>query len=180
MSRVGLKPIPLPNGVEVQVDSQEVTVKGPKGTLAQRISPAIHIDVSADSVRVQRSSDARQHRALHGLTRALINNMVVGVTEGFERILEIQGVGYRVQKTEQGITLQVGYTHLVEITPMPGLLLEVEGNNRIIVRGINKETVGEMAARIRRVRPPDSYKGKGIRYAGEIVRLKPGKSAGRN
>lgn len=180
MSRVGLKPIPVPNGVEVQVDSQEVTVKGPKGTLAQRISPAMHIDVSSDFVRVQRPSDQRHHRALHGLTRALINNMVVGVTEGFERTLEIQGVGYRVQKTEQGITLQVGYTHTVEITPLPGLLLEVEGNNRIIVRGISKENVGEMAARIRRVRPPDSYKGKGIRYAGEVVRLKPGKSAGRN
>ena len=179
MSRVGRKPISIPSGVEVQVADGTVTVKGPGGTLGQTLPADMRVQVTEGLLTVERPSDQRRHRALHGLTRALLANMVTGVTQGFQINLELQGVGYRVQKTGQGITLQVGYSHLVEVQPLPGVTLEVEGNNRIHVQGIDKQQVGEVAARIRRVRPPDSYKGKGIRYAGEAVRLKPGKSAGR-
>ena len=179
MSRVGRKPISIPSGVEVQVADGTVTVKGPGGTLGQALPADMRVQVTEGLLTVERPSDQRRHRALHGLTRALLANMVTGVTQGFQINLELQGVGYRVQKTGQGITLQVGYSHLVEVQPLPGVTLEVEGNNRIHVQGIDKQQVGEVAARIRRVRPPDSYKGKGIRYAGEAVRLKPGKSAGR-
>lgn len=179
MSRIGRKPIPLPPGVQVQVSDGQVTVKGPKGTLTLAVPPGIQVGVSEGVVTVARPSDERQHRALHGLTRALLHNMVAGVSQGFERVLEVHGVGYRVQKSGSGIVLQVGYSHPVEVQPLPGVTLEIEGTNRIFVRGPDKQAVGEMAARIRGVRRPDSYKGKGIRYAGEVVHLKPGKSAGR-
>lgn len=179
MSRVGQKLIPIPSGVEVQVAESTVTMKGPQGTLGQAVHADMRVQISDGQLTVARPSDQRRHRALHGLTRALLANMVTGVTQGFQITLELQGVGYRVQKAGQGITLQVGYSHTVEVQPLPGVTLEVEGNNRIHVRGIDKQRVGEMSARIRRVRPPDAYKGKGIRYAGEVVRLKPGKSAGR-
>ena len=177
MSRIGRMPITLPAGVSVDAVPGEVTVRGPGGTLQQRVHPGLRVLQEESQVRVERPNDSRQFRSLHGLTRALIANMVTGVNEGFTRSLEL--VGYRVQQTGEGITLQVGYSHTVEMQPMEGVRLEVEGNNRIHVRGPDKQVVGEMAARIRRVRPPDAYKGKGVRYLGEVLRLKPGKSAAR-
>ena len=177
MSRVGKKPIPIPAGVSVEVGGGEVAVKGPKGELRQAVNPAIVVRETDGHVVVERPSDQRQHRALHGLTRALIANMVSGVSDGFTRSLEL--VGYRVQAQGRGLNMQLGFSHPVVVEPMDGVELEVEGNNRIHVRGTDKQIVGEQAARIRRLRPPDAYKGKGVRYAGEQVRLKPGKSAGK-
>jgi large subunit ribosomal protein L6 len=177
MSRVGRKPITVPAGVTVTVDNGEVTVKGPKGELYQRFSPDIVITLEENTLMVSRPSDSREHRAMHGLTRALLANMVEGVSNGFERGLEVVGVGYRVEKAEEQLVLRVGYSHPVRVLPMPGVSLAVEGINRIKVTGISKEIVGEMAARIRAIRPPDKYKGKGIKYAGEQVHLKPGKAA---
>jgi large subunit ribosomal protein L6 len=177
MSRVGRVPITVPAGVSVELAPGEVTVRGSGGTLQQQVHPDLRIVIEEGEVRVERPNDSRQFRSLHGLTRTLIANMVTGVSEGFTRSLEL--VGYRVLQTGTGITLQVGYSHTVEVQPMEGVSLEVEGNNRIHVRGADKQVVGEMAARIRRVRRPDAYKGKGVRYLGEVLRLKPGKSAAR-
>ncbi len=179
MSRIGRVPIPLTDGVTVSVEPGLVTVKGPRGELQQAISPDMTVEVVSGTATVSRPSDARQHRALHGLTRSLVANMVAGVTEGFQKTLELVGVGYRAQQSEQEIVLQVGYSHPVVVKPLSGTALEVEGNNRIHVRGSDKQRVGEMAAQIRKVRRPNAYTGKGVRYAGEHVRLKPGKSAGR-
>ena len=179
MSRVGNRPIQLPAGVEVGVDVGTVVVKGDRGTLTQDFSPDISIIQEGDVLRVTRPTDQREHRAFHGLTRALLYNMVVGVSEGYRRSLELVGAGYRVQQSGDNVILQVGYSHPVEIEPLPGLTLTVEGNNRVHVEGIDKQVVGEMAAQIRRVRKPNAYTGKGIRYAGERVRVKPGKAAGR-
>ena len=176
MSRVGKRPITVPPGVAVNMADNEVTIKGPKGELHRRFNPAISITLADENLLVSRPSESKQHRSLHGLTRALLANMVEGVTNGFEKILEIVGVGYRVEKTEDGLLLRVGYSHTVPISPLPGVSLTAEGANRIKVSGISKEAVGEMAAKIRAVRPPDSYKGKGIRYAGEVIRLKAGKA----
>jgi len=176
MSRIGRMPIPLPSGVKVSIEKGEVTVNGPKGELRRSIHPDMIITQDNDNLTVSRPSDGREHRSLHGLTRTLLANMVQGVTGGFEKGLEIVGVGYRAEKDGDNVVLRIGFSHTVEITPMPGVSLDVEGGNRIKVSGIEKEMVGEMAARIRAVRPPDSYKGKGIRYAGEVVRLKPGKA----
>jgi len=177
VSRVGKKPIPIPSGVTVDIAEGAVTIQGVKGLLSQTFNPDIVIRVEEGNILVERQDDQRDHRALHGLTRALIANMVTGVSDGFTKTLEI--VGYRCQQSGSGVILQVGYSHEVQMAPLDGVQLEVEGNNRIHVRGSDKQLVGEMAAQIRKVRPPDSYKGKGIRYANEIVRLKPGKSAGR-
>ena len=179
MSRVGNKPIPVPTGVEVGVDEGTVVVKGSRGTLTQSFNPDISISQEGDFLRVARPTDQREHRAFHGLTRALLSNMVIGVSEGYRRSLELVGAGYRVQQSGDNVVLQVGYSHPVEIIPLPGLTLTVEGNNRVHVEGIDKQAVGEMAAQIRRVRRPNAYTGKGIRYAGERVRVKPGKAAGR-
>ena len=179
MSRIGQSPIPLPNGVTVTVELGIVIVNGPRGELSQHINSDIAISVSGSEVNVSRPSDSRQHRALHGLTRSLIANMVTGVTEGFQKTLDLVGVGYRVQQSGQDIVLQVGFSHLVNIKPLSGVTLEVEGNNRIHVKGNDKQAVGQLAAQIRLVRRPNAYTGKGIRYAGETVRLKPGKSAAR-
>ncbi|MBI2873203.1 MAG: 50S ribosomal protein L6 [Chloroflexi bacterium] len=179
MSRVGTKPIPVPPEVKVEVRDGEVAVTGPKGTLSERVHQEMRVRLEEGWLLVERPTDERKHRALHGLTRALLANMVTGVTKGYEKTLEIVGVGYRVQKSGQAIALQVGFSRPVEVQPTQGLTLDVEGNNRILVKGISKQQVGDMAARIRRIRPPDSYKGKGIRYLGEVVHLKPGKSAGR-
>lgn len=176
MSRVGKKPIVVPAGVKVNIDNGEVTVKGPKGELSQRFHPDIAIEQQADSLLVTRPSDSKEHRSLHGLTRALLANMVEGVSQGFERYLEIVGVGYRAEAAGDKLVIRVGYSHPVTVTPLPGVTLTAEGANRIKVSGISKEAVGEMAAEIRAIRPPDVYKGKGIRYAGEVVRLKPGKA----
>jgi len=175
MSRVGEMPITVPSGVTVSIKKDQVTVTGPKGELSRAISPDIAIDQQDNTLTVSRPSDNKEHRSLHGLTRSLVANMVEGVSSGFDKYLEIVGVGYRAEKTGDKLTFRVGYSHLVEVSPLPGVSFAVEGN-RVKVSGIDKEVVGEMAARIRKIRPPDSYKGKGIRYAGEIVRLKPGKA----
>jgi large subunit ribosomal protein L6 len=176
MSRVGKKPIVLPAGVEVKIDDDTVTVKGPKGELSQCFNPDINIEQQGDSLVVTRPSDGKEHRSLHGLTRALLANMVEGVSKGFDRYLDIVGVGYRAEVTGDNLLLRIGYSHPVNIVPLPGVSLGTEGNSRIKVSGISKEAVGEMAAEIRAIRPPDAYKGKGIRYAGEVVHLKPGKA----
>jgi large subunit ribosomal protein L6 len=176
MSRVGLMPIAVPPGVVVNIKGGEVTVTGPKGELRRQFNPEISITLDDNTLKVSRPSDSRQHRSLHGLTRSLLANMVKGVSRGFEKELEIVGVGYRAEKSGDKLVLRVGYSHLVEVSPLPGVSLAVEGANKIKVMGIDKETVGQMAAEIRAVRPPDAYKGKGIRYAGEVVRLKAGKT----
>ncbi len=176
MSRVGRMPITVPPVVAVSIENSEVTVTGPKGELRRCLSPDISITQHNNSLIVSRPSDSKVHRSLHGLTRTLLANMVEGVTKGFEKNLEIVGVGYRAEKVGDKLVVRVGYSHLVEVLPLPGVSLAVEGTNRIKVTGVSKEVVGEMAAKIRAIRPPDAYKGKGIRYAGELVRLKPGKA----
>lgn len=178
-SRVGRKPIPIPAGIEVQVLWNGVTVKGPMGTLTQIYHPEVKVRIADGEVLVERMSERKFHRSLHGLTRSLIANAITGVTEGYSKTMELMGVGYRVQQTGDGITLSVGYSHTVEIPPIEGVTLEVEGNNRVHVRGIDKQKVGALAAQIRKVRKPNAYKEKGIRYAGEVLRYKPGKSAAR-
>jgi len=176
MSRIGRMPITVPQGVTVSIKGDKVTVTGPKGELSRRLNSDISITQQDNSLTVSRPSDSRVHRSLHGLTRSLLANMVEGVSSGFEKGLEIVGVGYRAEKVGDKLTIRVGHSHPVEVTPLPGVSLDTEGTNRIKVTGINKEVVGEMAARIRAIRPPDAYKGKGIRYGGELVRLKPGKA----
>jgi large subunit ribosomal protein L6 len=176
MSRIGLLPIAIPQGTEVKIDGSEVVVRGSKGELRRRFHSAISIALKDGCLIVTRPSDSKTHRSLHGLTRSLLANMVTGVSEGFEKILEINGVGYRAQKTGDKLVLQVGYANTVEFVPPPGISITVEGTNRIRVTGIDKEVVGETAAKIRAIRPTDSYKGKGIKYFGEELRLKPGKS----
>jgi large subunit ribosomal protein L6 len=179
MSRVGKKLIQIPSGVEIAIEGSTVVVKGGRGTLTQSFSPDMSIFMEEGALRVTRATDERNHRALHGLTGALLSNMVVGVSEGYRRSLELVGAGYRAQQSGETVILQVGYSHPVEITPLPKVTLTVEGTNRVHVEGIDKQAVGEMAARIRRVRRPNAYTGKGIRFTGERVRLKPGKAAGR-
>lgn len=176
MSRVGKMPITVPPGTVVTIKQDEVTVSGPKGELSRRFSPDMSITLENDSLIVSRPSDSREHRSMHGLTRTLLANMVEGVANGWEKTLEIVGVGYRAEKVGDKLVINVGFSHPVEVTPLPGVSLAVEGASRIKVSGISKEVVGEMAAEIRAIRPPDAYKGKGIRYAGESVRLKAGKA----
>lgn len=175
MSRIGKQAIPLPAGVDVRIEGADVTVTGPLGTLSRSFHPDMSIRRDNGSVAVERPSDSGQHKALHGLTRSLLNNMVAGVSAGFEKTLDLVGVGYRVAQTGEGITLSVMLSHTVTVNPPPGVALVVEGNNRIRVRGIDKQAVGQVAADIRKARPPNIYTGKGIRYSNEIVRLKPGK-----
>ncbi|GLB61369.1 50S ribosomal protein L6 [Cytobacillus sp. NCCP-133] len=176
MSRIGKKPIEIPSGVTVTMDNNTVTVKGPKGELTRSFNPDIEIKVEENVINVSRPSEAKEHRALHGTTRALLANMVEGVSKGFERGLELIGVGYRAQKQGKKLVLNVGYSHPVEIEPEEGIEVEVPSNTKIIVKGTNKERVGALAANIREVRPPEPYKGKGIRYEGEYVRRKEGKT----
>ncbi len=176
MSRVGQMPITVPQGVAVSIRKGEVAVTGPKGELHRSFNPDMSITLADNSLLVARPSDSRIHRSLHGLTRSLLANMVEGVSKGFEKVLEIVGVGFRVEKAGDNLVLRVGFSNLVKVSPMPGVSLNVEGSTRIKVTGIDKEVVGEMAARIRAIRPPDAYKGKGIRYTGESVRLKAGKA----
>lgn len=176
MSRIGKALIDVPPGVVVNIKGNAVTITGPKGELCRLFSPDMSITLDDNTLIVSRPSDSRQHRSLHGLTRSLLANMVKGVSQGFEKELEIVGVGYRAEKSGDKLVLRVGYSHMVEISPPPGVSLAVEGTNKIRVTGIDKEAVGQMAAEIRAVRPPDAYKGKGIRYAGETVRLKAGKA----
>jgi large subunit ribosomal protein L6 len=177
MSRIGKQPISVPDGVSVEIAHELVKVKGPKGELSERISPELTVEQAEGTVLVRRPSDRGQHRALHGLTRTLIANMVTGVTEGFEKRLEIQGVGYRAQIKGKGIELALGYSHPVPIDAPEGIQFEVPQPTEVIVRGISKQVVGETAARIRKQRPPEPYKGKGIRYKDEYVARKVGKRA---
>ncbi len=177
MSRIGKQPIPIPKGVQVTVAAgNEVTVKGPNGELKDTFSPDLTISVEEGQVLVSRPSDVRQHRALHGLTRSLLANMVTGVTEGFSKRLEIQGVGYRAEKQGNGLLLRLGFSHPVVVEPRPGITLEVEGTTNVIIKGADKQAVGQTAAEIRKLRKVEPYRGKGVRYAGEIVRRKAGKS----
>ena len=176
MSRVGKKPVEIPAGVTVTAVNGLVTVKGPKGELSRTFNPDITIVIEENVVNVSRPSDIKEHRALHGTTRALISNMVEGVSKGFERNLELIGVGYRAQKQGKKLVLNVGYSHPVEIEPEEGIEIEVPANTKISVKGADKERVGALAANIRGVRPPEPYKGKGIRYEGEFVRRKEGKT----
>ena len=177
MSRIGKKPIAVPDGVEIDVKPGFVSVKGPKGELRQALSPDMTVSQDNGTLTVERPTDRGEHRALHGLTRSLIANMVEGVTDGFEKRLEIQGVGYRARLQGKALELSVGYSHAISVTAPEGIEFEVPTPTQVIVRGIDKQLVGEMAARIRRTRPPEPYKGKGIRYAGEHVRRKVGKRA---
>ncbi|KPB03607.1 MULTISPECIES: 50S ribosomal protein L6 [unclassified Bacillus (in: firmicutes)] len=177
MSRVGKKPIEIPTGVTITNDNNTVTVKGPKGELTRTFSQDMAITVEENVLTVVRPSESKEHRTIHGTTRALLNNMVQGVTTGFERGLELIGVGYRASKQGNKLVLNVGYSHPVEITPEQGIEVEVPANTKIVIKGIDKERVGALAANIRDVRPPEPYKGKGIRYEGEQVRRKEGKTA---
>lgn len=176
MSRVGRMPVAIPAGVTITIDGSNVTVKGPKGELNRTIHGDIKVEQVDDTLVVTRPTDKKEHRALHGLTRSLINNMVVGVSAGYEKRLEINGVGYRAAKQGKKLTLNLGYSHPVEMEDPAGIETEVEGNNKIIVRGIDKEKVGEHAANIRKKRQPEPYKGKGIKYADERIRRKEGKT----
>jgi large subunit ribosomal protein L6 len=177
MSRIGRMPVSIPEGVSVDVQKNSVVVKGPKGEISRTFDPAMQIKLEDNTIVVQRPTDHRRHRSLHGLTRALLYNMVLGVSQGFARRLEIQGVGYRAEMQGKNLVLNVGYSHPVVIEPPDGISFEVEkGYRELTVLGADKEMVGEVAARIRRVRPPEPYKGKGIRYSGEYVRRKAGKA----
>ena len=176
MSRIGKLPIPIPTGVTVDISGGSVTVKGPKGQLSRSVPAEMRVAMEGSNLVVTRPSDSNKHRAYHGLTRSLLANMVQGVSKGFEKTLDIVGVGYRAEKTGDKLMLRLGLSHQVEVKPMPGITLGVEGNNKIKVSGINKEDVGQMAAKIRALRVPDHFKGKGIRYTGERVRIKPGKA----
>jgi large subunit ribosomal protein L6 len=177
MSRIGRQPITVPEGVTIDVKPGLVSVKGPKGELSQAVSQDMKVTQSDGTVTVERPTDRGEHRALHGLTRSLIANMVQGVTDGYEKRLEIQGVGFRARLQGKALELSVGYSHSVSVTAPEGIEFEVPVPTQVIVRGIDKQLVGEMAARIRRTRPPEPYKGKGVRYAGEHVRRKVGKRA---
>ena len=179
LSRIGRQTIPLPPGVTAEVIYGGITVAGPQGTLTQKYHPEVKVKVEDGHIVVERLTDRKFHHSLHGLTRSLIANAVVGVTDGYSKTLELMGVGYRVQQNGEGITLSVGYSHTVDIFPEAGLTMQVEGNNRVHVSGIDKQKVGQLAAKVRRVRPPNAYKEKGIRYQGEVLRLKPGKAAAR-
>ncbi len=179
MSRIGKAPVAIPGGVEVSINGTVCTVKGPKGTLTQEIHPAMRVSVADGEVVVTRPDDQPEHRALHGLTRALIANMVTGVTDGFRKSLELVGTGYRAQLQGQTLVLNVGYSHPVELQPLDGVNFVVETNTLLHVEGIDKQVVGQQAALIRRQRPPEPYHGKGVRYRGERIRLKAGKAKGR-
>lgn len=177
MSRIGKQPVPVPAGVDVTIDGTKVTVKGPKGELTQEFSPIMIIEVEGEEILVKRPNDERDARSLHGLTRSLINNMVVGVTEGYEKKLELQGVGYRALMKGSNLELSLGLSHPVIIEPAEGITFESPSATQITIKGIDKQLVGETAAVIRSKRPPEPYKGKGIRYEGEYVRRKLGKAA---
>lgn len=177
MSRIGLKPIDIPQGVEVKLEGNKVSVKGPKGELTKNIHADMIVTIEDNQVIVARPNDQKESRSLHGTTRTVIGNMVEGVTKGFEKSLEISGVGYRAQKQGNKLVISAGYSHPVEIEAIDGIEIDVPKNTELTVKGIDKELVGATAANIRAIRPPEPYKGKGIRYAGEYVRRKEGKTA---
>jgi large subunit ribosomal protein L6 len=176
MSRIGRLPIDIPAGVNVTVDGPAVTVKGPKGELALTVASPIEVKLEDGQLVVTRPDDERNSRSLHGLTRTLIANQIIGVTDGYSKGLEIVGTGYRVAAEGRGVTFALGYSHPITVQPPAGISFTVEGNNRVIVSGIDKQAVGEVAANLRKLRKPEPYKGKGIRYTGEVVRRKAGKS----
>jgi large subunit ribosomal protein L6 len=176
MSRIGKKPIEIPQGVEIKMTKNVVTTKGKLGILSYTVPSGISVDIQEKEIVVTRATDQKRHRALHGLVRSLLNNMVTGVSTGFSKTLIIEGIGYRVTKQGNGINLAVGYSHPVIFDAPDGITFDVEGQNRIIVKGADKQLVGQVAANIRRVRPPEPYKGKGIRYSNEYVRRKVGKT----
>ena len=176
MSRIGRKPINIPAGVEVKIDGSCVTVKGPKGTLSQTFQPSMNIAVEGAEIVVTRPNDEKQNRALHGLTRTLINNMIIGVTEGFKKELDVNGVGYRVQKQGKNLVMNLGFSHQVVVSETEDIKIEVPAPNKIIILGADKQKVGQFAAEVREKRPPEPYKGKGIKYVDEVVRRKEGKT----
>ncbi len=177
MSRVGRMPVTLPKGVSVNIEGQKVSVKGPKGELTHEVRPEISVKLEGSQLIVSRSTDERAHRAYHGLTRALLANMVKGVSEGFRKVMEVEGVGYRAAMQGQSLVLQLGYSHPIEVLPPPGVSFSVEKGEKVFaIEGINKELVGEIAAKIRSFRKPEPYKGKGVLYQGEHVRRKAGKA----
>ena len=176
MSRIGKRPITVPAKVQVTIDGTNIAVKGPKGELARQLPANVNISQEGETLLVSRRDDTRQSRQMHGLCRTLVANMVEGVSQGFQRRLEIQGVGYRAQVQGKNLVLNIGYSHQVQIAPPEGIQFAVENNTNVIVSGYDKEVVGNTAAKIRDVRPPEPYKGKGIRYAGEVVRRKAGKT----
>ena len=177
MSRIGRLPITIPAGVTVEIaENNKVTVKGPKGTLERELPTEMEIKLDGDTVVVTRPNDLKKMKSLHGFTRTLVNNMVVGVTEGYQKVLEVNGVGYRAAKSGSKLTLSLGYSHPVEMTDPEGVETVVEGQNKIVVKGIDKEKVGQYAAEIRDKRRPEPYKGKGIKYADEVIRRKVGKT----
>ncbi|MCK4386188.1 MAG: 50S ribosomal protein L6 [candidate division Zixibacteria bacterium] len=177
MSRVGKNPIPVPSGVGVKINQNEITVSGPKGELKREFHPSMKVETSKDEIVVFRSSDSKFHKSLHGLTRALIANMIDGVTTGYRKALEIQGVGYKAELMGKKLNLSLGFSHPILFSPPEGIKIDLDAPNRIAVSGIDKELVGLVAAKIRSFRPPEPYKGKGIRYKGEFVRKKAGKAA---
>ena len=180
MSRIGRAPITVPAGVEISIaDNNVVTVKGAKGTLTQQFNANMAIALENGVLTVSRPNDAKENRALHGLTRTLINNMIVGVTEGFKKELDVNGVGYRVAKEGNKLVMNLGFSHQVIMEEKDGITIEVPGPNKIIISGADKQKVGQFAAEVREKRPPEPYKGKGIRYAGEVVRRKEGKTGGK-
>lgn len=176
MSRIGKKPIDIPQGVDVKIKASVVTTKGSQGTLSYTIPSGVSVDIKENQILVTRESEQKRHRALHGLVRSLINNMVIGVSTGFTRTLVIEGIGYRVTKQGNDLNIAVGYSHPVHFVPPEGVTLDVEGQNRIIVKGADKQAVGQVAANIRSIRKPEPYKGKGIRYSDEYIRRKVGKT----
>ena len=179
MSRIGRKPITVPAGVDFKIDGNVVTVKGPKGTLTQTVHPNMQVSLDAGVVTVARPNDEKENRALHGLTRTLLANMVEGVTNGFKKELDVNGVGYRVAKQGKDLVMTLGYSHQVVVSEIPGITIEVPGPNKIIICGPDKQLVGQFAAEVREKRPPEPYKGKGIKYTTEVIRRKEGKTGGK-
>lgn len=180
MSRIGRMPITVPAGVEVSIgEGNVITVKGPKGTLTKTMHPAMNITCDAGVITVTRPNDEKLNRSLHGLTRTLVNNMVVGVTEGYKKELDVNGVGYRVEKKGNQLVMKLGYSHDVIVDEIEGITIEVPSNNKIIINGIDKQLVGQFASEVRGKRPPEPYKGKGIKYSTEVVRRKEGKTGGK-
>nr|WP_317412542.1 50S ribosomal protein L6 [uncultured Solibaculum sp.] len=176
MSRIGKKPITVPAGVDVKLVGNDITVKGPKGTLNRTLHPDMKVELNDGVITVTRPSDDKEHRSLHGLTRTLIANMVEGVTNGFKKELDVNGVGYRVQKQGKNLVMNLGYSHQVTMSEVPGITIEVPGPNKIIILGPDKQQVGQFAAEVREKRPPEPYKGKGIKYVDEVIRRKEGKA----
>ncbi|MCL2857840.1 MAG: 50S ribosomal protein L6 [Oscillospiraceae bacterium] len=176
MSRIGKKPIPVPAGVDVKIEGNSVTVKGPKGTLSDTFNPDMQIERIGDDIVITRPSERKDHRSLHGLTRSLLGNMVIGVSEGFKKELEVNGVGYRAAKQGKDLVMNLGYSHQVIMPETDGITVEVPAPNRIVVSGSDKQKVGQFAANVRGKRPPEPYKGKGIKYAGETIIRKEGKA----